>query len=179
VGERDRHLGVRDPLPLRDDRRRVLARLAQDEVRPPRAACALDRGEHGGGPEPAEQLPVPQLGGLLPGRRRQRREDRPDLRVGRSGADPRRVARDQRLQPGRHDDQPLVPGAGERVEDRQERHEVARSRRRGHEHPHACKAMPSMRSWSRVNARELPALPACGGSLADVVKIIAYRPSAS
>jgi enamine deaminase RidA (YjgF/YER057c/UK114 family) len=27
---------------------------------------------------------------------------------------------------------------------------VARSRRGGHEHPHACKAIAVMRSWSRV-----------------------------
>jgi hypothetical protein len=57
-GEADGNLGGRDAQPMGDHRRRVLARVTQDDVGLPVCDHAVHRGQHGDGRQPTEQLAV-------------------------------------------------------------------------------------------------------------------------
>ena len=129
---------MRNALALGGDGRAVVARLAQDEIGLPLAAGGLVRGQHRGGVEAAEDLPVDEHRRLVG---RDLRHAVPDLGQfggGRGLAQPVRIAGrdDGRLQLGWYDQQDVIAARDQRIDEGNQWGEVTGSRGRGNEHAH-------------------------------------------
>ncbi len=131
------------PRPARDHRRRVLARIAQHQIRRPVGEDRLHARQHRGRRQPTEELAVPEHRRFERRRDRKPLPDRGHLLLGRLTAVGERVARafDHLAHRRRTDDQDLVAAPLRRGEERQQRIQVSgTTERHRRQHPHARRA---------------------------------------